>query len=374
MTAAASFLARYQRVLLAESRAPDAAQAVVAQRLADLAGCLADPDPVRRLRMKLRGMLHLWRGVRYEQCCRGVYLWGSVGRGKTWLMDLFQQAVPDSRRLHFQHLMREVHGRLARLQRRARPLDLLAAQFAAESRVWCVDEFEVQDIGDAMILHGLLGALLERGVVLVMTSNTPPSRLYAGGLQRERFLPAIALLERQLDVVELEAGPDYRLRQLQSAATYLPSADTATPVRMQQLFARLAGAAGIDTTPVMMIEERPIATRGHAGGLAWFDFSVLCEGPRAAADYIAIARQIHTVFLSDVPLFDGRNDDAARRFIALIDELYDRRVRLVLSAAAEPAALYRGERLRGAFERTASRLMEMRGAAYLSDAAVTDKR
>jgi len=374
LTAAASFLARYQRVLLAESRAPDAAQAVVAQRLADLAGCLADPDPVRRLRMKLRGMLHLWRGVRYEQCCRGVYLWGSVGRGKTWLMDLFQQAVPDSRRLHFQHLMREVHGRLARLQRRARPLDLLAAQFAAESRVWCVDEFEVQDIGDAMILHGLLGALLERGVVLVMTSNTPPSRLYAGGLQRERFLPAIALLERQLDVVELEAGPDYRLRQLQSAATYLPSADTATPVRMQQLFARLAGAAGIDTTPVMMIEERPIATRGHAGGLAWFDFSVLCEGPRAAADYIAIARQIHTVFLSDVPLFDGRNDDAARRFIALIDELYDRRVRLVLSAAAEPAALYRGERLRGAFERTASRLMEMRGAAYLSDAAVTDKR
>ena len=366
-------MARYQRALQAESRAADAAQAMVAQRLAELADCLGDHDPVRRLRMKLSGMLHLWRGVRYEQCCRGIYLWGSVGRGKTWLMDLFQQQLPRSRRLHFQHLMREVHARLARLRRRARPLDLLAAQFAAEARVWCVDEFEVQDIGDAMILHGLLGALLERGVVLVMTSNTPPVRLYAGGLQRERFLPAIALLERQLDVVELQAGPDYRLRQLQAAATYLPATDPRTPARMQELFTRLAGPGAIDSAPVMMIEERPVATRGHAGGLAWFDFSALCEGPRAAADYIAIAREVHTLFLSDVPLFDGRNDDAARRFITLIDELYDRRVRLVLSAAAEPAALYRGERLRGAFERTASRLIEMRGAAYLSDARADER-
>ncbi|HXC60300.1 MAG TPA: cell division protein ZapE [Steroidobacteraceae bacterium] len=365
MIAAASFAAQYQRALQAESRAVDPAQAAVAQRLADLADCLADPDPVRRLRMRLRSLLHLWRGVRYEQCCRGVYLWGSVGRGKTWLMDLFQQQVPHSRRLHFQHLMRDVHARLARLQRRTRPLDLVAAQLAAEARVWCVDEFEVQDIGDAMILHGLLVALLGRGVVVVMTSNTPPARLYAGGLQRERFLPAIALLERQLDVVELGAGPDYRLQQLQSAAMYLPSEDAATPARMQQLFERLAGARGMDRAEIMMIEDRPIPARGHAGGLAWFDFAALCEGPRAAADYIAIARQIHTVFLSDVPRFDGRNDDAARRFIALIDELYDRRVRLVISAAAEPTALYSGERLRGAFERTASRLIEMRSAAYL---------
>jgi cell division protein ZapE len=205
-------------------------------------------------------------------------------------------------------------------------------------------------------------------VVLVLTSNTPPSRLYAGGLQRERFLPAIALLERQLDVVELGAGPDYRLRELQNTSTYLPAGDAGTPARMQQLFTRLAGAPGIDAAPELMIEGRAIATRGHAGGLAWFDFAALCEGPRAAADYIAIAQQFHTVFLSDVPLFDGRNDDAARRFIALIDELYDRRVRLVLSAAAEPTRLYRGERLRGPFERTASRLIEMRSAAYLGAA------
>ncbi len=372
MIAAESFTARYQRALQAESRSADAAQAAVALRLAELADCLAASDPLRRLRMKLRSLLHLWRGARYEQCCRGVYLWGPVGRGKTWLMDLFQRQVPHSRRLHFQHLMREVHARLARLRRRERPLDLLAAQLAAEARVWCVDEFEVQDIGDAMILHGLITALLERGVVLVMTSNTPPSRLYAGGLQRERFLPAIALLERQLDVVELGAGPDYRLRQLQHTSTYLPSGDAGTPARMQELFTQLAGARGFDATPELLIEGRSIATRGHAGGLAWFDFAALCEGPRAAADYIAIARQFHTLFLADVPLFDGRNDDAARRFIALIDELYDRRVRLVLSAAAEPTHLYRGERLRGPFERTASRLLEMRSAAYLG-AATADR-
>jgi cell division protein ZapE len=289
-----------------------------------------------------------------------------VGRGKTWLVDLFQlQQARHSRRLHFQHLMREVHAGLARLKRRERPLDLVAAQMASRARVWCIDEFEVNDIADAMILHGLVAALVERGVVLVLTSNTPPDRLYAGGLQRARFLPAIALLERQLDVVELAPGPDYRLRQLQANDTYLPAADPGTGGRMRELFLRLAGAAGTGDQ-VMMIEDRPVQARGHVGGLAWFDFAALCEGPRAAADYIALAQQLHTVFVSDVPRFDGANDDPARRFILLIDELYDRRVRLVISAAAEPAQLYAGERLRGQFERTASRLMEMRTAGYLA--------
>jgi cell division protein ZapE len=314
-------------------------------------------------------LLHLWRGVRHEACCRGIYLWGPVGRGKSWLVDLFQQQqARHSRRLHFQHLMRDVHAALARMRRRERPLDVVAAQMAARARVWCIDEFEVTDIADAMILHGLVTALLDRGVVLVMTSNTPPERLYAGGLQRERFLPAIALLERQLDVVELAAGPDYRLRQLEGNATYLPSAAADTPARMRELFERLAGT-GLAAEPQMIIEDRPVATRGHAGGMAWFDFSVLCEGPRSAADYIAIAQRLHTVFVADVPRFDGNNDDAARRFIVLIDELYDRRVRLVVSAAAEPADLYAGDRLRGQFERTASRLMEMRTAGYLGAAA-----
>src|SRR5512139_2867032 len=335
-----ALLQRYERALAEESRARDPAQEVAARHLAALSDCLDTVDTLGRLRMRMAGLLHLWRGVRYDPCCRGIYLWGPVGRGKTWLVDLFQlQQARHSRRLHFQHLMRNVHAALARLKRRERPLALVAARMASQARVWCVDEFEVTDIADAMILHGLVAALLDRGVVLVMTSNTPPARLYAGGLQRERFLPAIALLERQLDVVELAAGPDYRLRQLGNAATYLPSSAPDTAARMRALFEHLAGAASIDAAPVMQIEHRPVTARCHAGGMAWFDFRALCEGPRSAADYIAIARQLHTVFLSDVPRFDGTNDDAARRFIALVDELYDRRVRLVISAAAEPAQL-----------------------------------
>jgi cell division protein ZapE len=361
-------LQRYERALADEARARDAGQEAAVRQLAALSDCLDDTDPLRRLRMRIAGLLHLWRGVRYEACCRGLYLWGPVGRGKSWLVDLFQQQqARHSRRLHFQHLMRDVHADLARLRRRERPLDLVAAHMASRARVWCVDEFEVTDIADAMILHGLVTALLERGVVLVMTSNTPPARLYAGGLQRERFLPAIALLERQLDVAELAPGPDYRLRQLDAGETYLGSGGPAA-ARMRELFLRLAGITD-PGAQVMMIESRPVPARGLAGGMGWFDFDVLCEGPRSSADYIAIAQQLHTVFLSDVPGFDGTNDDAARRFILLIDELYDRRVRLVISAAAEPVQLYAGERLRAQFERTASRLMEMRTKGYLDATA-----
>jgi cell division protein ZapE len=361
-------LQRYERALAEQARERDAGQQAAVTHLAALSDCLDDSSPVRRLRMRVAGLLHLWRGARYEACCRGIYLWGPVGRGKSWLVDLFQlQQARQSRRLHFQHLMRNVHAELARLRRRERPLDVVAAQMASRARVWCVDEFEVTDIADAMILHGLVAALLARGVVLVMTSNTPPARLYAGGLQRERFLPAIALLERQLDVVELAAGPDYRLRQLEATSTYLDSGDPQTLPRLRELFTRLAGTAAVGAG-VMRIEDRQVPTCGHAGALAWFEFAALCEGPRSAADYIALAQQLHTVFLSGVPRLDGSSDDAARRFIALIDELYDRRVRLVISAAAEPAGLYAGERLRGQFERTASRLMEMRTAGYLAGA------
>jgi cell division protein ZapE len=260
--------------------------------------------------------------------------------------------------------MREVHARRTRVGNLERPLERVARQLARKARVYCLDEFMVQDIGDAMILHGVLDGLLRRGVVLVTTSNTPPARLYEGGLQRERFLPTIALLQRMLDVVEIEPGEDYRQRQLRAAPSWLPSGDAATATRMRELFARLAGNSAIDDGHTMVVEGRPIATLRHAGGLAWFAFDALCEGPRAADDYIALARQLHTVFLSGVPVFDGHNDDAARRFIALVDELYDRRVKLIASAAAEPTALYRGERLARDFERTASRLVEMRGSGY----------
>lgn len=357
-----SLLARYERALREEARAHDPAQRVVAQRLDALDRCLDATPAAPRWRRSLLAMLGRQT---YPVSCRGIYLWGGVGRGKTWLMDLFAQergARRDCRRLHFQHFMREVHRRRRGLAGAERPLDRIASQMARTARVWCLDEFMVLDIGDAMILHGVLDGLLRRGVVLVLTGNTPPPRLYEGGLQRERFLPTIALIQRLLDVVEIGAGEDHRRRQLAETRTWLDSHDPATPEHMRTLFNRLAGPAAIDHGSSMQVEDRPIATVAHAGRLAWFAFSALCEGPRAADDYIALARQLHTVFISDVPVFDGSNDDAARRFIALIDELYDQRVKLVISAAAEPAGLYRGERLKSPFERTASRLVEMRKA------------
>lgn len=353
-------LDRYEQALREDARVADPAQRAVAQRLDALDQCLDDTPPPARWRLKL-GML---RGRQtYPQTCRGIYLWGGVGRGKTWLMDLFAaQRQRDCRRLHFQHFMREVHALRRGLAGSERPLDHVASHLARGARVWCVDEFMVHDIGDAMILHAVLDGLLRRGVVLVLTSNTPPQRRYEGGLQRERFLPAIALLTRMLDVVEMGTGDDFRMRQLDEAQTWFKSDDSATPARMQALFERLAGKPAVEAGGSLLVEDRPIATRAHAGGMAWFGFDVLCEGPRSADDYIALARQLHTLFLSGVPVFDGGNDDAARRFIALIDELYDQRVKLVVDAAAEPAALYRGERLKGPFERTASRLVEMRKA------------
>jgi cell division protein ZapE len=354
-----TLLARFEQALRDDARVQDPAQRAVALRLDALDRCLdATPAPPRwRRRMQA-----LFGRQSYPVTCRGIYLWGGVGRGKTWLMDLFAQGRGrDCRRLHFQHFMREVHARRRGLAGAERPLDRIASQLARTARAWCLDEFMVQDIGDAMILHGVLDGLLRRGVVLVLTSNTPPQRLYEGGLQRERFLPAIALLTRLLDVLEIDAGEDYRRLQLAQARTWLDAGDPATPERMHALFERVAGAGAIDRGGTMLIEERPIATLAHAGGMAWFDFAALCEGPRSADDYIQLAHRLHTVFLSGVPVFDGGNDDAARRFIALIDELYDQRVKLVVAAAAAPTGLYRGERLKGPFERTASRLVEMRG-------------
>jgi cell division protein ZapE len=362
-----SLLDRYEQARRQEQRAADPAQRVVVERLDGLDRCLAaspGPGPLRRR------LASLFPDARHPPTCRGIYLWGPVGRGKTWLMDLFVAGRPrrECRRLHFAHFMREVHARRRHVGNIERPLDRVAGQLARQARVWCLDEFMVQDIADAMILHGVLDGLLRRGVVLVATSNTSPARLYEGGLQRERFLPTIALLERMLDILEIAPGDDYRRRQLRAAPVWMSATDPATPERMRTLFERLAGTTAVDETEAMQVEGRPIATLRHAGGLAWFDFKALCEGPRSADDYIAIARQLHTVFLSDIPRFDDQHDDAARRFIALIDELYDRRVKLVASSADEPFSLYRGGRLAKDFERTSSRLLEMRSDGYLAEA------
>jgi cell division protein ZapE len=247
----------------------------------------------------------------------------------------------------------------------------VAASFARRTRVLCIDEFGVHDIGDAMLIHGLLEALLRQGVTLVCTSNTPPGQLYANGLQRARFLPAIELLQTQLDVMEIGAGPDYRLRELEGSPTWFDSGDAATEGKMQRLFRALAGDAGEGAPATVEIEGRSLPVRNCAHGMLWFDFATLCEGPRSSGDYIALADEWHTLFLSDIPVLTSASDDAARRLVSLVDELYDRRVKLVASAAAGPEQLYRGERLRDSFARTVSRLIEMRSPAYLGGAHVS---
>jgi cell division protein ZapE len=300
---------------------------------------------------------------------RGLYLWGGVGRGKTLLMDAFfatlQKSETQAERWHFYRFMQQVHAELRDVHNRARPLDVIAHRMAKRARVICLDEFIVSDIGDAMILAALFEGLFRRGVTLVATSNLPPRDLYKDGLQRQRFLPAIDLIETHVDVLHLDGGTDYRLRRLEQAPTYLDSALPGTTAELSQLFDRLAAGMPAPAARIS-IAGRTIAAKRAGAGLAWFEFRDLCEGARSQNDYIEIAHLYHTIFVSNVPLLGKEQDDAARRFVMLIDELYDRGVKLVVSAAAAPAALYRGERLQFEFQRAASRLIEMQTQRYLS--------
>jgi cell division protein ZapE len=296
----------------------------------------------------------------------GLYLWGPVGRGKTFLADLlYDQAPAPKQRWHFHRFMGEVHARLRALPDTADTLATVAKEFAAEFRLLVLDEFFVGDIGDAMILGRLLDRLIADGVTVVATSNTPPSELYRDGLQRASFLPAIALIEQHCRVLKLESAQDYRLRQLRHAATYHWPLGEPSEAALSAQFARLAMQRPADTKP-LRINDRDIPVRSLADGIAWFDFAALCDGPRSAADYIEIARDFHTVLVSGVPRFDGGNEEAALRFVYLVDELYDRRVNLLLTAAADPLSLYQGQKFERPFERTASRLIEMQSNEYLA--------
>ena len=342
----------------------DAAQLHAVECLEQLRRQLAPAGPARSARTLGR----LLRRDAPVAAPRGIYLWGGVGRGKTWLMDLFFDSLdfPERRRLHFHHFMREVHAGLRTLSRQAAPLQSLAQSMRAETRLLCLDELFVSDIADAMILGGLFEALLKAGTTLVITSNVPPSGLYRDGLQRARFLPAIALLERQLQVLNLDGGTDYRLRQLRQAPIYLVEGAAARE-QLGRLFERLADAHA-EHNAELHVGGRPIAAWRRSSDVVWFDFASLCEGPRSQHDYGDIADEFHTVLVSDVPVFGDAHDDAARRFIALVDEFYDRGVKLVLSAAAPPPQLYRGQRLRFEFQRTVSRLIEMQSEEYLARA------
>jgi cell division protein ZapE len=409
----------------------DPVQSAVVDRLSDLQQRLitareADSSLVRR-------WFSAFGSKAASEPARGIYLWGGVGRGKTWMMDLFYQSLPfpERRRRHFHRFMHDVHAELKTLQHREAPLDVVADRIAQDARVLCFDELFVADIADAMILGGLFAALFKRGVTLVSTSNVQPRDLYKNGLQRQRFIPTIELLEQHADVVAVDGATDYRLRRLTQAGTYLSSSAPDTVQRLKELFGELAdqrdpinhGAIAsansggpsvhgtitgddprgsttdrhaehpaaarvaphiasvtrvvnqtgrpwpgqtVDPANSIEIEGRRIPVVSESGGVVWFDFMALCSGPRSQDDYIEIARDYQSVIVSDVPVLDALHEDEARRFIALVDELYDRNVNLIISAAAPPTELYRGDRVAFQFERTVSRLIEMQSEEYLA--------
>lgn len=297
----------------------------------------------------------------------GLYLWGGVGRGKTYLMDTFFECLPFRRKLrvHFHRFMQRVHADLASLAGEKNPLESVAERLSQEARVLCFDEFFVTDIADAMILGELMKALFARGVTLVATSNIEPAHLYENGLQRQRFLPAIALLEKHTRVVNVDAGIDYRLRTLQQAPLYHFPLDEAAARSIEQSFKNLASDPG-EHWERLEINQRYLTCRRVAKDVAWFEFAELCDGPRSQNDYIELARIFHTVLISGVPRFLPDMNDQARRFINLVDEFYDRNVKLVLTAAAPLLDLYGGGPLEFEFQRTISRLQEMQSFEYLT--------
>lgn len=358
-------LEEHRRRVAAGELAPDGAQesAVAAfDRLhADLVAAGAPPKGWRR-----RLARFLKRPI---APARGVYLWGGVGRGKTLTMDLFFASLPfeDKLRLHFHRFMAEVHDGLKRLRDEEDPLELVADRLADRTRIVCFDELAVTDIADAMILANLFRALFARGVTLAATSNLEPDELYKDGLQRQRFVPTIDLIREHTEVVHVGGSHDYRLQFLEKANVYLQPSGPATQRELERYFRRFApdGPAGSGAIEVL---NRPIDYVRASDGVIWLEFPELCGGPRSQDDYIELSRLYHTVIVSNVPRLDARRENEARRFIALVDELYDRRVKLILSAEAPVEALYCGSRLTHEFQRTRSRLAEMQSHDYLAAA------
>jgi len=345
--------------LLAQRRATlDHAQATALDRLQTLADELTAFREARQSALK--------RLFAPPDVPRGVYLHGGVGRGKSFLMDAFFAAVPVPRktRVHFHAFMRDVHAGLAQVKDEEDPLAVVAAGIARQWRLVCFDEFHVSDIADAMILGRLLTALFEAGVVFVMTSNYAPDDLWPNGLQRERFLPTIALIKRWLDVVEMDAGVDYRLRALTHLDTWHVPAGPSADAALARAFDAMR--SGDDEDRRLMVEGRTLQARRRSGSMAWFDFAALCDGPRSPRDYLELARRFSVLIVSDIPRLGPDTADQARRFTWLIDILYDHRVKLLASAEAPAEALYTQGPNAHEFPRTVSRLTEMRTHDYMA--------
>jgi cell division protein ZapE len=350
----------FGRALTARGIVADEAQQEAAQRLQDFYDGLIAFKAARRTALR--------KILARPQLPRGVWFWGGVGRGKSFLMDCFFDAVPyqRKRRVHFHAFMGEIHQRLQQVRNEADPLVKVAAQVAKETRLMCFDEFHVSDIADAMILGRLMQALFDAGVLFCITSNYPPDGLYPNGLQRHLFLPTIALLNERLDVIRIDAGIDYRLRALEQAEVYHTLAAAAAEQRLMQTFTQVAHGDGHARPIDVLGRELPVIHR--APGVIWFDFATLCGGPRSQNDYLDLAHRFHTVFLSGVPQMGADMASEARRFTWLVDVFYDHRVKLVIAAACPAEALYTAGTQASEFARTVSRLIEMRSHEYLASA------
>lgn len=352
-------LARYQAQINRGELVQDPAQREVVDALQSLFEQLSKPR------------ISSWWPWRSQPAIQGIYLVGAVGRGKTHLMDLLAESLNEAGtsvwRIHFHPFMVKMQADLKSLEGQKNPLSKVAERVANTYRVLCFDECHIEDIGDAMILGELLQQLFDRGVVLVTTSNQTPDELYTDGLQRQRFIPAIESIKAHCRVIHLDSEEDYRLRTLKQAPTYFYPLTDAHQARMEERFEALSGHMA--TATALSIQGRTIQTRGASGHVVWFDFHQLCQTERAARDYSEIFDQFQTVLISDVPKLGLDDDNAAKRFIHLVDEAYDRRIKLILAAADLPQSLYEGQRLASAFERTASRLIEMQSVEYLAEAS-----
>ncbi len=361
-------LERYKKDLERDDFSYDPAQEMAVkhlQRLYDELVAYTPPKKEEGFASKLKGLF----GKKEEevQPLMGLYFWGGVGRGKTYLVDTFYDSLPfqEKMRVHFHRFMQRVHDDLRKFDGEKNPLTLVAEKLSKEIRVLCLDEFFVKDITDAMILAGLLEALFKNGVTLVTTSNIVPDGLYENGLQRARFLPAIDLLKQYTEVVNVDSGVDYRLRALEQAEIFHYPLDSEADASLNRSFKSIALGEGQRNALIEINHRNMTAQRLH-DDVVWFEFDELCDGPRSQNDYIELAKEFHTVLLSNVPQMKRDTDDQARRFINLVDEFYDRNVKLIISAEAGISELYLGGNLSFEFDRTVSRLLEMQSHEYLA--------
>lgn len=357
-----SLLAHYESELARLDYQTDATQRHAVQQLDDLRQRLLRSMQPKTFWQKLLSPRN--ETVTLE---KGLYFWGGVGRGKTWLMDLFFHSLPfkQKQRSHFHRFMQFVHDELKRHRDRADPLDLIALQIAHKTRVLCFDELYVSDIADAMLLGNLFRGLFDRGVTLVATSNCAPDDLYKDGLQRARFLPAIRLIKENTLVLNIDGGIDYRLRHLEHARTWFDQRQGDPEEEMLRLFTHLAESSGAEHG-TLELHHRKLKVKRLTDEALWFDFKELCDGPRGSADYIELARCYHSIFISGMPQLTAATDNQARRFINMVDEFYDRGVKLFVAAATSPEDIYQGTQLGFEFRRCLSRLTEMQSKAYLA--------